>query len=101
MNLEMLEKQVLLWNRLAILVPIFVTGTLMLAYFFEVCSLEMLFYIACGMYFFTAVVWWWWTMKSIHLLVRTLSSTKDGVTEVAAELKQIRKELQVDNNNNK
>ena len=96
MTLEQLEKQVLLWNKAAILVPIFVTGMLMVAYFFNLCSIDTLFYIACGMYFFTAIVWWWWTMKSVHLLVKTLSATKEGVIEVAAELKSIRKELQVD-----
>jgi hypothetical protein len=96
MTLEQLEKQVLLWNKAAILVPIFVTGMLMVAYFFNMCSIDTLFYIACGMYFFTAIVWWWWTMKSVHLLVKTLSATKEGVIEVAAELKSIRKELQVD-----
>jgi hypothetical protein len=53
------------------------------------------------LYFGTAVIWWWWTMKSIHLLVKTLTSTKDGVQEVAAELKAIRVELQVDNNSAK
>jgi hypothetical protein len=96
MTLEQLEKQVLLWNKAAILVPIFVTGMLMVAYFFNMCSIDALFYIACGMYFFTAIVWWWWTMKSVHLLVKTLSATKEGVIEIATELKSIRKELQVD-----
>ena len=101
MDLDKLERQVLLWNRAAILVPIFVTGILMLTYFFQLCGLETLFYIACGLYFATAVIWWWWTMKSIHLLVYTLKGTKAGVVEVADELRSIRKELQVDNQNNK
>jgi len=96
-TLEALERQVLYWNRAAILAPIFFTGLLMLAWLFTLCSLQTLFFIACGLYFGTAVIWWWWTMKSIHLLVKTLTSTKDGVIEVAAELKSIRKELQVDN----
>ena len=96
MNLETLERQVLLWNRAAIVAPIFFTGVLFVAYFFRVCNLETLFFIACGLYFTTAVVWWWWTMKSIHLLVKTLTLTKDGVVEVATELKAIRKELSVD-----
>jgi hypothetical protein len=97
MTLEKLEKQVLIWNRAAILVPIFVTGMLMMAYFFNLCTIETLFYIASGMYFFTAVVWWWWTMKSVQLLVKTLTAAQEGVKVVAEELQSIRKELQVDN----
>lgn len=101
MNLETLERQVLLWNRAAIVAPIFFTGVLFVAYFFQVCNLETLFFIACGLYFATAVVWWWWTMASIRLLVNTLTTTKNGVVEVAAELKAIREELSVDKFNNK
>lgn len=101
MDLETLERQVLLWNRAAIVAPIFFTGVLFVAYFFQVCDLETLFFIACGLYFATAVVWWWWTMKSIYLLVKTLSTTKEGVIEVAQELRAIREELTVDNFINK
>ena len=96
-TLETLERQVLFWNRAAILAPIFFTGLMMVAYFFQVCSIQTLFFIACGLYFATAVIWWWWTMKSIHLLVKTLTSTREGVVEVAEELKAIREELSVDN----
>ena len=96
-KLEALERQVLLWNRAAILAPIFFTGLLMVSWLLSFCSIQTLFFIACGLYFFTAVIWWWWTMKSIHLLVKTLTTTRDGVVEVAAELKSIREELQVDN----
>jgi hypothetical protein len=96
MNLETLERQVLMWNRAAILAPIFFTGLLMVAWLLSFCSTQTLFFIACGLYFLTAVIWWWWTMKSIHLLVKTLTITKEGVKEVAQELKAIRKELSVD-----
>ena len=96
MTLEKLERQVLLWNRAAILAPIFFTGLLMVAWLLSFCSTQTLFFIACGLYFATAVIWWWWTMKSIHLLVKTLTCTKDGVVEVAAELRSIREELSVD-----
>ena len=97
-TLEALERQVLFWNRAAILAPIFFTGLLMVTWFLGLCDIQTLFFIACGLYFTTAVIWWWWTMKSIHLLVKTLTSTKEGVVEVAAELRSIREELQVDNN---
>ena len=97
MTLEKLEQQVLLWNRAAILAPIFFTGLLMVAWLLSVCSIQTLFFIACALYFLTAVIWWWWTMKSIHLLVKTLTTTREGVVEVAEELRAIREELTVDN----
>ena len=97
MTLEKLEAQVLVWNRAAILAPIFFTGLLMVTWLFGLCEIQTLFFIACGLYFATAVIWWWWTMTSIRLLVKTLSSTKDSVIEVATELKSIREELTVDN----
>ena len=97
MTLEKLEAQVLVWNRAAILAPIFFTGLLMVTWLFGLCDIQILFFIACGLYFGTAVIWWWWTMISIRLLVKTLTSTKEGVVEVAAELKSLREELGVDN----
>ena len=36
-------------------------------------------------------------MKSIHMLVKILSSTNIGIKEVSNELKNIREELTVDN----
>jgi hypothetical protein len=96
-KLEALERQVLLWNRAAILAPIFFTGLLMVAWLLSFCSTQTLFFIACGLYFFTAVIWWWWTMTSISLLVKTLTGTQQGVVEVADELRAIREELTVDN----
>jgi hypothetical protein len=97
MTLEKLERQVLLWNKAAILAPIFFTGLLMVAWLLSFCSTQTLFFIACGLYFLTAVIWWWWTMTSIRLLVKTLTGTQQGVVEVAEELRAIREELKVDN----
>jgi len=97
MTLDKLEQQVLMWNRAAILAPIFFTGLLMVAWLLSFCSTQTLFFIACGLYFLTAVIWWWWTMTSIRLLVKTLTSTQQGVVEVAEELRSIREELSVDN----
>ena len=98
MTLEKLEAQVLMWTKAAILAPIFFTGLLMVTWFLGLCDIQTLFFVACGLYFITAVIWWWWTMKSVHLLIKTLTSTQEGVVEVAEELKSIRKELQVDTN---
>ena len=96
MTLENLERQVLLWNRAAILVPITFTTLLGLGYILQVCDVRTLFFIACALYFTTAVIWWWWTMKSIHLLVKVLQGTNEGIIDVAQELKSIRKEIQDD-----
>lgn len=101
MTLERLERQVLLWNRAAILAPIFFTGLLMVAWLLSFCSTQTLFFIACGLYFLTAVIWWWWTMTSIRLLIKTLTGTQQGVVEVAEELRAIREELSVDNSEDK
>jgi hypothetical protein len=96
MTLETLEQQVLFWNKAAILVPTFFTFLLGIAYLLSLFALQTLFFIACGLYFFTAIIWWWWTMKSIHLLVSILKKTNIGITEVSTELRNIRKELAVD-----
>lgn len=101
MMLEHIEKQAVVWNRAAILVPIIFTVLLGISYTLELFNLRILFFFACGLYFTTAVIWWWWTMKSIHLLIKMLQSTKEGIVEVASELKSIRKEIQVDSINNK
>jgi hypothetical protein len=101
MTLDTLEKQVLFWNKAAIIVPIFFTFLLGLAYLLALFSTETLFFIACGLYTFTAIVWWWWTMKSIHLLVSVLKRTNLGITEVSLELRNIRKELSVDSRSDK
>lgn len=97
MTLNDLERQVLRWNRAAIIAPIVFTAILGLLYLLQVCDLETLFFVATGLYITTAIIWWWWTMKSIHLLVKILQSTSAGIVDVADELKSIRKELQVDN----
>lgn len=97
-KLHRLEKQVQTWNKLAIIVPTISTIVLGIAYISGKCPVDQLFFIACGLYFFTAVIWWWWTMKTIELLARTLGKTKDSIVEVTDELKNIRKEIILDRN---
>ena len=96
MNYETLERQVLMWKKMAVLVPILVTGFLGLIFLFQFCDLRTLIYIACGLYFVTAIVWWYWTMKSIDLLVNLMKYTNVGIIETKDELKSIRQELMVD-----
>ena len=101
MNLENLEQQVILWTKAAIVVPILFTILLLLTWYFEFLDLNSLFFLACGSYFGVAIIWWWWTMQSVRLLIKTLQDTKQGVINVAIELKNIREELVIDNNKNK
>jgi hypothetical protein len=101
MNLDKLEKQVIVWSRLALLVPVAVSGILAILYFYDFWNMQTLFYIACGLYFTTAVVWWWWTMKTIHYLIKIMKNANTDIQEVGVELRSIRKELQVDNSNTK
>ena len=97
MTLEKLRKEVLWWNKAAILAPIFVTAFLMLLWYATWCPVEYLFWTACGLYFMTAVIWWWWTMRGIVYLVKLLQKMNDDMTFATNELQGIRKELQVDN----
>jgi len=97
LNLEQLERQVLLWNRAAILAPIFFTALLAAVFLTGVCDLRTLFFIACGLYYTTAVIWWWWTMRGIVYLIKLLQQMNNDMTFATNELQGIRKELQVDN----
>lgn len=88
-----IEKQIKIWNTLAIVVPIISTIVLLALYIIGTTTITTLFYIACGLYFSTAVIWWWWTMKNIAFLISILQSTRDSLSSVAEELKSIRKEI--------
>ena len=100
MRLETLEKQSILWTRLSVLVPIFVTIFLMLTYFFEITDVKTLFYIACGLYFTTAIIWWWWTMKSICFVIQILKNTKQDIKDVIKEVHSIQKDFTKDDKDN-
>lgn len=101
MNLEKIEKQVLLWEKAAIIVPIIVTAILAGLWLASVFSFETLFYITCGMYFITAIIWWWWTMTTMRYVVGILKSTNSGIHAVSGELRNIRKEMALDNSKDK
>lgn len=88
-----IEKQIKIWNTLAIVVPIISTIVLLALFIIGTTTITTLFYIACGLYFSTAVIWWWWTMKNIAFLISILQSTRDSLSAVAEELKSIRKEI--------
>lgn len=97
MTLEKLKRELLWWNKAAVVAPIFVTAFLALLWYATVCPPEFLFYTACGLYFATAVIWWWWTMRGIYYLVGLMQAMQNSMGLASDELKNIRKELQVDN----
>ena len=99
MTLEKLRKQVLWWNKAAILAPILVTSFLGLLYWAAICPPEDLFLVACALYFFTAIIWWWWTMRGIAYLIKLMTQMNQDMSIAHRELKGIREELRVDNQN--
>lgn len=97
MTLQKLEQQMLLWEKAAIIVPLIVTAFLLLFWTAKVFTFEILFFIACGLYFATAIIWWWWTMCTMRYVVRILMATHNGINDVSTELRNIRNEISIDN----
>jgi hypothetical protein len=92
-TIEQLEYQVMMWSKLSIIAPLFFTGFLGILFLVNIIAIELLFYIACGLYFFTAVIWWWWTMHSIVFLSRLLKNANLKLDKVTAEIIDLRKEI--------
>ena len=96
MTLEKIERQLLFWNNAAIIAPTFFTVLLSVLWATNLYHIEVLFFIACGLYFITAIIWWWWTMKSLYMILKLMDNTNNNLEEVSVELKHIRKDIQVD-----
>lgn len=90
MDLEKIEKEVLWWNRAAVVLPIVSTAILFLLYRLNFAELYILFYIALSLYIVTAITWWWWTMKNIVYLTKLLTRTTDEIKTVVDEVKDMR-----------
>jgi hypothetical protein len=100
LTLEKLKKEILYWNRLAIVVPIAVTLILGFLYFCTILEAEILFYLACFLYFSTAVIWWWWTMRGLIYLADLMRSMREDIAEATNDIKDIKQEILVDKNTN-
>ena len=103
MNLKKIEKEVVWWNRAAVILPIISTVTLFLLYKLDLSELPVLFYIALSLYVVTAITWWWWTMKNIVHLASLLTKTTKDIQLVIDEVKDMRNNINksqndVDNN---
>ncbi len=95
MSEEQIEKEVLWWNRAALLVPVCSTILLFVIYQLGLAELYILFYIALAMYITTAVTWWWWTMKNIIYLSKLLFRTTQNIGEVVNEVKYMKDDLKI------
>ncbi len=95
MNTEKIQKEVMWWNRAALIVPIVSTLLLFIAYQLGLADLYVLFYIALGMYIITAIVWWWWTMKNVIYLSKVLFRTSNNINIVVSEIKHMKDELKI------
>lgn len=89
-NSDYIEKQAMIWNKLAIFVPIFFTAILLSLYFFQIFEITILFYISIVSYLVVAVIWWFWTMKTIILLINVIRSASDDINEISKEIENIR-----------
>lgn len=90
---EKIERQVLIWNRLAVSVPIFFVSTSVLLYWLNIMHYEQLFIIALVAWALVAVTWWFWTMVSIIFLARLLANASTQLEEIRNEVKEIRNEI--------
>lgn len=93
MDLEKIEKEIIWWNRAAVMLPVISTAILLLFYRLDLVALQVLFYIALSLYIVTAVTWWWWTMKNIMYLAKVLTKSTNEIEIVIQEVKDMRKDI--------
>jgi hypothetical protein len=93
MDLEKIEKEIIWWNRAAVMLPIVSTAILLLFYRLDVVELQILFYIALSLYIVTAITWWWWTMKNIIYLAKVLTKSTNEIEIVIQEVKDMRRAI--------
>jgi len=88
-----IEKQIVLWNWLSIAAPVTATTGVFFIYIFNLFTIEILIYIASGLYFATAITWWYWTMNNIFLLTKIMQNSQKEIQFILEEIKQIKNEL--------
>lgn len=92
-DLEKIKKELIIWNRLSIYLPVLFTVILLDLYILQIFEKEILFYIGAILYFITAVVWWFWTMNNIIFLANLLKQSQKDLEVIIHEVKSIKKEL--------
>jgi len=93
-----IEKQVARWDIYAKVAPtiFLVVGGISLA--IGITSFDTLFNIGMILFAFTAVTWWFWTIITVKYIIKTMSSATTNLLEVKADLKDIRKVLEEEQN---
>jgi hypothetical protein len=93
-----IEKQVARWDIYAKVAPtiFLVVGGISLA--IGITSFDTLFNIGMILFAFTAVTWWFWTIITVKYIITTMSSATTNLLEVKADLKDIRKVLEEEQN---
>jgi hypothetical protein len=93
-----IEKQVARWDLYAKIAPtiFLVVGGISLA--IGITSFDTLFNIGMILFAFTAVTWWFWTIITVKYIITTMSSATTNLLEVKADLKDIRKVLEEEQN---
>lgn len=92
-DLEKIKKELYIWNRLSIYLPVLFTVILLDLYILQIFEKEILFYVGAILYFITAIVWWFWTMKNIIFLANLLKQSQKDLEVIIHEVKSIKKEL--------
>ena len=65
---------------------------------YGITSFDTLFNIGMIIFAFTAVTWWFWTIITVKYIITTMSSATTNLLEVKADLKDIRKVLEEEQN---
>ena len=103
-NLErakQIEKQVERWDLYAKLAPTLFLVVCFLLLATGSTDFATIFFVGMVGFAFTAVVWWFWTIFSIRFLVRLFYKTTQDLIDTGEELKEVRKELRNEQDNNR
>ena len=93
-----IKQQVARWDIYAKVAPTIFLLVSTISLGFGVTSFDTLFNIGMILFAFTAVTWWFWTIITVKYIITTMSSATTNLLEVKAELKDIRKALEEEQN---
>ena len=89
--------QISIWAWAATILPIVALAGL---FFLEFIGLRSLYHttlvIGATLMFAVSVVWWWWALYTIANVTTVLSNTSEKFDKVSSEVKELRKEIKPD-----
>lgn len=91
---QRIKKEVHLWNCFAKLAPVVALLVGYILYNTGILDLETILITAAIIFAGTAVTWWFWTVNTIGHISDRVHKAENGVTEVLAEIRLIRKLFQ-------